>query len=360
MQPITLNRRYYDEYFYNLCCSTAKQYNIPTYLEHLSSQWIDLVDEDKPAVVFIPDYLTDNDVFCRWTDLQIAKLGLRQHPTIIATAVNTAELDWQVQNLHFVHTGSDMLFQQIQYPQLAGCVDKIFEKLYHWACLCRMSRAHRVIVLSVLFGLELDLGYISIGQHEFNNETFDEWYNRPLNLNPSVLQILRKGWHEFLKKPKSNIRSTYNVPANHNALNFDCNLRQLYNHCALEIVAETTCFNRGQFASEKYLNSVYGCNFTILISNAGTVAYLRDNGFDMFDDVVDHSYDSESDPVLRIYSAIQKNQHLLSDRDLCLSHWQRCRLRFLKNIDYAKHRMYTHFADKFNRDLTSLLTELQL
>lgn len=358
MKPIIINRRYYDEYHYDLCNHTANMIEIPVYLEHLSSQWIDLIDEDQPAVVFVPDYLTDSDHFSRWKDFQIKKLDLRQQPTIIATAVNHAELDWNVKNLHFVHFGSDMLFQQVQYPQLAGCTDKTFEKSHHWACLCRLPRSHRVIVLCVLFGLKLDLGYISIGRHEFNNASFDEWYNRPLDQDLSVIQILRAGWQEFLTQATSNIRSRYNVPANHNALNFDCNLRQIYNHCALEIVTETTCFNHGQFTSEKYLNSVYGCNFPILIGNAGIVAYLRDNGFDMFDDVVDHSYDAEPDPVLRIYSAVQKNLHLLLDRGLCIGQWHSCRSRFVKNMDYARNRMYTHFADKFNRDLDTLLSEL--
>jgi hypothetical protein len=360
MQPITLNRRYYDEYFYNLCCSTAKQYNIPTYLEHLSLQWIDLLDKNKPAVVFVPDYLTDGKNFFRWNDLQLEKLNQRQQPTVIATSVNNAHLDWNIDNLYFVHSGSDMLFQQLQYPQLSGCIDKEFAQSYHWACLCRLPRSHRVIVLCVLFGLELDLGYVSTGPHKFNNNNFDDWYNQTLSIDKSIVSLLRLGWQKFVNKPTFIDSDTYNVPPNHNALNFDLNLKHLYNHCALEIVTETTFFNRGQFASEKYLNSVYGCNFPILISNAGTVAYLRNNGFDMFDDVVDHSYDLEPDPVLRIYSAIQKNLHLLSDRDYAIQQWYCCQERFVKNLEYARQEMYTDFANKFSHDLTNLLSELQL
>jgi hypothetical protein len=358
MQPIIVNRRYYDEYQFDLCNRTASMVQIPVYIEHLSSNWINLLDEDKPAVVFAPDYLTDGENFSRWNDLQLKKLNQRQQPTIVATAVSHANLDWNIENLHFIHTGSDMLFQQLQYPQLSGCTDKEFAQSYHWVCLCRLPRSHRVIVLCVLFGLELDLGYVSIGPHKFNNANFDDWYGKLINQNANLIQILRSGWQKFVNKPTFVDSDTYNVPANHNALNFDLNLKQLYNHCALEIITETTFFNCGQFTSEKYLNSVYGCNFPILISNAGTVAYLRDNGFDMFDDVIDHSYDSEPDAVLRIFSAIQKNLHLLLDRDSCLRQWQSCRSRFVKNIDYAKNRMYTNFADKFNRDLTNLLAEL--
>ena len=169
---------------------------------------------------------------------------------------------------------------------------------------------------------------------------------------------MRSGWQKFVNKPTFVDSDTYNVPANHNALNFDLNLKQLYNHCAVEIITETTFFNHGQFVSEKYLNSVYGCNFPILIGNAGTVAYLRDNGFDMFDDVVDHSYDLEPDPILRIYSAMQKNLHLLANRDHAIQQWYCCQERFAKNLKYARQEMYTHFAHKFSHDLTNLLSEL--
>jgi hypothetical protein len=360
MEPKILNRRYYDEYFYNLCCQTAKYVNIPVYLEHLTSQWIDQVDDKKPAFVFAPDYLTDGLGFYRWTESQIQKLGQREQPTIICTAVNNAHLDWNLNNLYFIHIGSDMFFQSVQYPQLLGCTDKNFEQAYHWVCLCRLPRSHRVIVLCSLLGLDAKQGYLSIGPHEFNNICFDDWYNTPLDQDISIIDILRGGWKKFLQIPTFVDKATYNVPPNHNALNFDLNLKHIYNNCALEIVTETTFFNRGQFVSEKYLNSVYGCNFPIIIGNAGTVSYLRDNGFDLFDDVVDHSYDSESDPILRIYYAIQKNLHLLLDRDACIEHWYQCRERFLNNLDYARNSMYKNFEHRFNRDLTNLLTELQL
>ena len=114
-------------------------------------------------------------------------------------------------------------------------------------------------------------------------------------------------------------------------------------------------FNHGQFVSEKYLNSIYGCNFPIVISNAGTVSYLRDNGFDVFDDVVDHSYDSESNPVLRVYHAVQKNMHLLKDRNYALTKWNQCKDRFIENLNFARNKIYKKFKKKFTCSLKLLL-----
>jgi hypothetical protein len=358
MMPNIINKRYYDEYFCNLCYKTANLHTLPVYIEHLTSWWAYLIDKKMPAIVFIPDYLTNGKDFSRWDNRVIEQLQQRHQPTIIATSVNNAHLDWNIDNLYFVHTGSDMLFQQIQYPQLTGTTDKDFEKPYHWTCLCRLPRDHRVIVLCTLLGLDIKQGYISIGPHEFNNTCFDDWYYKPFDHNNSVIETLRIGWKKFVQTSTFINTATYNVPPNHNALNFDLNLKHLYNHCAIEIITETTFFNHGQFVSEKYLNSVYGCNFPILIGNAGTVAYLRDNGFDMFDDVVDHSYDLEPDPILRIYSAMQKNLHLLANRDHAIQQWYCCQERFAKNLKYARQEMYTHFAHKFSHDLTNLLSEL--
>lgn len=360
MKPNIVNRRYYDEYFYNLCCQTAKQLDIPIYLEHVSSHWIDLIDNQKPALVFVPDYLTDNSQFSKWHESQIQKLKQRKYPTIIATAVNNAQLDWNIDNLYFVHAGGDILFQRTQYPQLSGCIEKTFEQDYHWSCLCRLPRSHRVIVLCTLLGLDVEHGYISVGPHKFNNISFSDWYNKPLNKHELLTQNLELGWKKFLEMPTFIDKDTYNVPPNHNALNFDLNLRHIYNNCTFEIVTETTFFNRGQFVSEKYLNSVYGCNFPIIISNAGTVAYLRECGFDVFDDVIDHSYDSEPDPLQRIYSAVHKNIHLLSDRNFAIQQWYLHQKRFVENLEYARREMYTVFEHKFNLGLNNLLSELQL
>ena len=49
----------------------------------------------------------------------------------------------------------------------------------------------------------------------------------------------------------------------------------------------------------------------LYVSNKYHVAMLRDWGFDVFDDVFDHTYDNEGDAT-RIDSMFQKNHEILS------------------------------------------------
>jgi hypothetical protein len=57
-------------------------------------------------------------------------------------------------------------------------------------------------------------------------------------------------------------------------------------------------------------------------------------GFDMFDDIVDHSYDLEEDPVKRVVTAIDNNYVLMHNRDLAKQKWQECLPRFEKNWEF--------------------------
>jgi hypothetical protein len=71
--------------------------------------------------------------------------------------------------------------------------------------------------------------------------------------------------------------------------------------------------------TEKYLNSVYGCNFPILLVSVGSIRLLRDIGFDMFDDIVDHGYDLAPNDC-RVEMALESNRPVIS------SHYDTSRL----------------------------------
>ena len=94
--------------------------------------------------------------------------------------------------------------------------------------------------------------------------------------------------------------------------------------------------------TEKTAHCFYGCNFPIILSGAGAVAHLRQLGLDVFDDIVDHSYDLEPDPVHRIELVIQQIKKIceLTDLDSIRKHLAP---RFLKNIttlkDHTNHQI---------------------
>jgi len=105
--------------------------------------------------------------------------------------------------------------------------------------------------------------------------------------------------------------------------NFDCTLEEAIIDSEKSLVIETyfedpdmVCF------TEKTMRVLQLPRPWLLFGNPGSVAKLREWGFDVFDDWIDHSYDTELDPVRRqrlildqIHNTIPYTQSLLNDFD---------------------------------------------
>jgi hypothetical protein len=72
-----------------------------------------------------------------------------------------------------------------------------------------------------------------------------------------------------------------------------------YSACYINIVTETI-MRPGLFVSEKTWKPIASGQFFIMVGCVGTIAYLRSLGVDVFDDVIDHTYDLEPDWRKRI------------------------------------------------------------
>ena len=72
--------------------------------------------------------------------------------------------------------------------------------------------------------------------------------------------------------------------------------------------------------------------------------FLRDIGLDVFDDVVNHSYDEISDPAKRLETAILDNIELLVNVENTKALWIKHKERFKKNIDFCKEDLYNYYS----------------
>ena len=225
--------------------------------------------------------------------------------------------------------------------------EKLFNKSYFWISLNNNRRVHRYLTTMFLLGSDVeDRGLIKLDPTEILEndcwESYLSWWeynDRPEILDvESFYPVLKKGFNKIKNLSGFETReyTKTSTPPN-NSKNFDQNLRTLYSNTAIEIVNETIWFpDAGGIVSEKYLNSVYGFNLPIIISVRNTVAYLKHLGFDMFDDIIDHSYDVIDSPTVRLVSALNLNLHLLRDRQTTLDMWAQCRSRMYKNVEVAK------------------------
>jgi hypothetical protein len=338
-----VNRRFYDEYFFNL----ATNFNSATNNSVIYDPLLEKLSSYQPGdIIFCQDTLTDALVH--------DKLGLIPDiPVSIVSSVYQPYQDRYFNNVNWLHAGSDILFQQQQYQDLEPVANKT-SRGTHWCCLGLLPRPHRLAVACILLGLDYNRDGIRVDPGHHNNPSWQDFWGGSGNMSEQQLDVIETGWKILKTNSLPKHTKRYNVPPNNNALNFSLNLSQIYTNTAVEIVCETTFFNQGIFVSEKYQHSVFGFNFPIILSNAGTVEYLRVNGFDMFDDIINHDYDLVQDPFQRLWQAITTNQTILQNKDLAWHLWHDNKDRLSNNFLFAKHDMYNHFSNKFMCSATNL------
>lgn len=84
----------------------------------------------------------------------------------------------------------------------------------------------------------------------------------------------------------------------------------------ISLITEPSFYERETIITEKTIMAIYGGTIPIWVGGWRIPDYMSEQGFDIFDDVVDHSYQNLTDPYERCYEAIARNQHLLGNFDL--------------------------------------------
>jgi hypothetical protein len=282
---------------------------------------------------------------------QLIDATLQRYPDtnfIILTSLENLHLEpMQSTNVQIVPWGGDLVNQIDQYKKLEPVLNKNFSSAQHAISLNRNRRDHRVVCMSYLFGKNLETStYISfLIKSKTPNISSDFLDIMPWVFDASpdhdrIRQLLIDGYKKLLDCETLTV-DPYKIydesTPNDNFSNFNNSLRGKYENSFVEIVSESSFDAPGYMLTEKTMHVFYGCNFPILLSGCGAVQHLREVGFDMFDDIVDHGYDNMANPIDRIAYAIDWNERLLTDADYAKSLWQANQHRFVKNVEVAKN-----------------------
>lgn len=312
------------------------------------------------VVIAFRDLLELNVEFNFWTDLTqygVKKIieKIKQYPTthfIILTSMEHLSKEINEPNASIVPCGGDITNHAVLYPTVDPIIDKNLDSEKTFISLNRHPRAHRLVLLSYLFGTKYNQhGFITyIGQDKFNlpDCILDVVSWQFSDYHTPQRELILQGYKQFYNN-RSLVETDYEsiYPThNDNVDNFIHRLGKLYKNSFVEIVTETSFAQPSFMITEKTLNSIYGCNFPILLSGVGAVNHLREIGFDLFDDVVDHSYDQIHNPFDRIIAAIEDNKQLLLDARYTKEQWQQNKSRFESNVYIAKHKMYKWYQDR--------------
>lgn len=92
-------------------------------------------------------------------------------------------------------------------------------------------------------------------------------------------------------------------------------LGNMFSQSAVSLITESVWTQKGSVFTEKTMYAVLGLTFPIWIGGYEQAKEFSRMGFDIFDDIVDHSYQSHGTVIERCYYAIERNLDLLSNLD---------------------------------------------
>jgi hypothetical protein len=355
----TISRPPNDDFTYDLFLDLVKSYpdsseayyiwssppkTLRTFLKHTPFS-------SSTVIIGIKDLLEayDAEQFNWWKNPTLTMVSLisdmvKQHADktfILFVSLEQLDISLNEPNLHIIPWGGDWINQRAGYAKLDPVLDKNFNSNKHFINLNRHARDHRIVTLSYLFGSGVaesgTMTYLGGPNENRSTPLLDRIY---WEFGPDHDEIKTKILVGFdlmrsvLNKPSDtfDIYHVYGGEQNDNIGNFENRLRNLYQDSFVEIVSESSFTPNSFMLTEKTAHSFYGCNFPIILSGAGAVAHLRGLGLDMFDDVVDHSYDQIHNPFDRIVTAVESNRRLLTDSDYAKQSWTHCRSRFERNV----------------------------
>jgi hypothetical protein len=108
----------------------------------------------------------------------------------------------------------------------------------------------------------------------------------------------------------------------------------------VSLITEPVYYERETIITEKTLMAIYGGTLPIWVGGWRIPDYLKQAGFDTFDDIVDHSYQALADPEDRCRQAVELNQDLLRYFDITKHiNWE-CRDRLRKNVELLESNYF--------------------
>lgn len=141
--------------------------------------------------------------------------------------------------------------------------------------------------------------------------------------------------------------TTYRGTENYD--NFE-RLLPLYQSTAVNIVSESEYDSRPGVISEKTLYAFVAAQVPVVIGHPGAVEDCRRMGFDMFDDLVDNSYDWLPNDV-RIEQALLRNQNLIQGQIDLAPYWSRIQ----RNQQWVMHGYVDWMRQTLLTDIQQLL-----
>lgn len=231
------------------------------------------------------------------------------------------------------------------------CDRKSFEQK-KWICLNRRPEPHRIGLMSLLLSHQLDsYGLLTASEFDLIEEDRD-LILKYFRFRYQQQHQIMNGFDRLLSNDFDSL--DIDLFPNETLIDLDTgevcgdiidnyhqNLYNVYQTTAVELISCSTFFEPTPTFGEKEIQAVYGMNFPIFIGSKGTAKMFKNDwGMDIFDDIVNHSYDEIDDPTKRLICAIESNLHLLNESVNLEELWKKNEHRFDANCDRMDLLLY--------------------
>jgi hypothetical protein len=126
-----------------------------------------------------------------------------------------------------------------------------------------------------------------------------------------------------------------------NALTYQGLLQKtVFEPTCVSLITEPVYYERETIITEKTIMARYAGTIPIWVGGWRIPDYLKQAGFDILDDVVDHSYQDLADPAERCRQAINLNQDLLRYFDRTKEIQLKCQARLKENVELLENNIF--------------------
>jgi hypothetical protein len=221
-----------------------------------------------------------------------------------------------------------------------------FDRNYKWSCLNANPRYHRIYN----FFYSYHKSYFKDACFSFHNNA-----DLPSPDNYKLDAEVEQFWNEIKHTLKS-YRDLVNTPLSPEfktgRTDAQCNLPAIFDSY-IHLVTETTVIPK-IFISEKTWKPIASGQLFLIFGNPGTVSYLRNQGVDVFDDIIDHGYDSVQDWQTRLHQIHQQLEQLIAQdlKKLYINTHQRRQANVEKFFSGAFDQKYIQTIQQFINTLS--------
>lgn len=191
---------------------------------------------------------------------------------------------------------------------------------FYGLALNRLMRAHRIGLVKKLtdFALQDKVNY-SFGivtHHGSDSPDAKNWdanaHNQIVRHAANMFRIDEHELHEWIgSHGEHNIAQEpkLNLHINH-ASNFEDAVYRAYAESYFSVVAETHFDSNSVFQSEKIFKPIMMLQPFVAFGEPGTIREMKNLGYDVFEDFINHSYDTHEDPYHRLDSLVREVDRL--------------------------------------------------